>query len=125
MTILLWVLLGLSLIVNGALVYGTFNMIRKNEKYEEAIVRFYNGAVGVLATARAVDNKNLFESDDEVGILFQELLIVIGELRELIYAEEEEEVEYVLDAGDARRNYQVQFRTGRIPTEQDLPRGNL
>lgn len=90
-TILLYVVLPISLLLNGLSVYALLNSVRKIEKYEDTIVRFMEGATAILATARMLDEKEMFEKDDEVGILFEQLLIVIGELRVLIYGEEENE----------------------------------
>ena len=72
--------------------YLIINSLRKIETYEDAINTFFEGSLSILTTARALDEKNMFEKDDDVGILFEQLLTVIGELRVLIYAEEKEEV---------------------------------
>ena len=54
-------------------------------------MRFYAGATKILRTSRHLDNREMFEKDDEVGDLFQQLITVIGELRGIIYEKEEEE----------------------------------
>ena len=54
-------------------------------------MRFYEGTTRILRTSRHLDNKEMFEKDDEVGALFQQLITVIGELRGIIYEKEEEE----------------------------------
>lgn len=73
--------------------YGAFNIIRKNEIYEESIRKFYIGSKLILDTARRLDEKQMFEKDDEVGMLFEQLIFVIRELEELIDAEEEKKEE--------------------------------
>ena len=85
------VLLVISIILNVALVYASYVAVKKIEIYEDNIMRFYEGATQILRTSRHLDNKEMFEKDDEVGALFQQLITVIGELRGIIYEEEEEE----------------------------------
>ena len=82
----------LSILSNLILLYGVRNLIKKCEAYEEInaayenyIMRFYEKAVDILRTARELDSKQMFEKDDEVGTLFQDLIAVIGEFREVIY----------------------------------------
>ena len=84
------VLLVISIILNVALVYASYVAVKKIEIYEDNIMRFYEGATQILRTSRHLDNREMFEKDDEVGALFQQLITVIGELRGIIYEEEEE-----------------------------------
>ena len=85
------VLLVISAGVNVTLIYASYISVRKIEIYEDNIMRFYEGATQILRTSRHLDNKQMFEKDDDVGALFQQLITVIGELRGIIYEEEEEE----------------------------------
>ena len=85
------VLLVISAGVNVALIYASYISVRKIEIYEDNIMRFYEGTTRILRTSRHLDNKEMFEKDDEVGALFQQLITVIGELRGIIYEEEEKE----------------------------------
>ena len=85
------VLLVISAVINVALLYSSYVTLRKIEIYEDNIVRFYEGATKILRTTRHLDNREMFEKDDEVGALFQQLITVIGELRGIIYETEEEE----------------------------------
>ena len=85
------VLLVISAVINVALVYSSYVTVKKIEVYEDNIIRFYEGATKILRTTRHLDNKEMFEKDDEVGALFQQLITVIGELRGIIYETEEEE----------------------------------
>ena len=85
------VLLVISAGVNVALIYASYISVRKIEIYEDNIMRFYEGTTRILRTSRHLDNKEMFEKDDEVGDLFQQLITVIGELRGIIYEKEEEE----------------------------------
>ena len=84
-------LLVISTVVNIVLIYASYVAVKKIEIYEDNIMRFYTGATKILSTSRHLDNREMFEKDDEVGALFQQLITVIGELRGIIYEEEEEE----------------------------------
>jgi len=90
--------LSLSVLLNGVLAYTTWNILRKLESQEEytehlegRIGNFFISVQNVLADMRALDNREMFEKDDEVGTLFTQLTVILGELRVLIYGEEEEE----------------------------------
>ena len=85
------VLLVISAVINVALIYSSYVTVKKIEVYEDNIIRFYEGTTKILRTTRHLDNKEMFEKDDEVGALFQQLITVIGELRGIIYEKEEEE----------------------------------
>ena len=91
------ILLGLSVLLNGILAY----FLRKSfilqdslddyiEYLETRIADFFVKCQQVLADMRTLDDRQMFEKDDEVGALFTQLTIVIGELRTLLYGEEEE-----------------------------------
>ena len=84
-------LLVISAVLNVALVYASYVVVKKIEIYEDNIMRFYTGATKILRASRQLDNREMFEKDDEVGTLFDQLIEVIGELRGIIYEKEEEE----------------------------------
>ena len=67
------VLLIISILVNGALGYACWNMLRKNEMMEDAINNFYTRLDRTLKTMRAIDTREMFEKDDEVGDLFTKI----------------------------------------------------
>ena len=85
------VLLVISAVLNVALIYASYVAVKKIEIYEDNIMKFYKGATKILRTSRHLDNREMFEKDDEVGDLFDQLIEVIGELRGIIYEEEEKE----------------------------------
>ena len=84
-------LLVISTVLNVVLIYASYVAVKKIEIYEDNVMRFYEGATQILRTSRHLDNREMFEKDDEVGDLFQQLIMVIGELRGIIYEKEEEE----------------------------------
>ena len=68
-------LLVMSAVLNAALIYASYVVVKKIEIYEDNIMKFYEGTTQILRTARHLDNREMFEKDDEVGALFQQLTI--------------------------------------------------
>jgi hypothetical protein len=79
--------------VNVMLGYATYNLFKKVELYEEVIEEFYVRTSIVLHSMRALDEKKMFETDDEVGSVFQQLVDVLGTLRPLLYGVMDDEEE--------------------------------
>lgn len=73
------------------LVYLITNLIKKNTIYEQAIQGFYEDTSIVLHAMRVLDEKKMFETDDEVGFLFQQLTEILGTLRPLLYGNQDDE----------------------------------
>jgi hypothetical protein len=82
MTILV---ISLLLVICAAMGYVIFNLSKKITLYEQTIQAFYEDTSIVLHTMRVLDEKQMFETDDEVGTLFQQLTDIIGTLRPLLY----------------------------------------
>lgn len=80
----------LTLII-GVLTYLVINLSKKNSLYEQAIQGFYEDTSIVLHAMRVLDEKRMFETDDEVGFLFQQLTEIIGTLRPLLYGNQDDE----------------------------------
>lgn len=78
-------------IVCVILLYLVWNLSRKNKIYEQSIEQFYSALTVTLATMRVVDQKQMFETDDEVGTIFQQLVDIVSNLRPILYGMEENE----------------------------------
>lgn len=78
------VLLILSVIFNGVLTYTTINLLRKNEFYEEKIQEFYSSLYITLKNMQLIDERQMFENDDDVGIIFTLLKDTLNGLRPLL-----------------------------------------
>jgi hypothetical protein len=74
-----------SIISAAAAGYIAYVQYKKNEEYERAIVEFYSAVALVLHTMRIIDEKKMFEEDDEVGSVFQQLVELVNELRPIAY----------------------------------------
>jgi hypothetical protein len=89
MFVLITVLLILSLIVNGFLVYALRAQLKKISVYQSLLndtTQWIDGIKSDVASTylkmKAVDDKNLFFKDDDVGFVFQELLNLLKKLRD-------------------------------------------
>ena len=72
--VFLVILLVIFFLSTVALGYGAWNMIRKNERLEDFVNNAFDEATQTLANMRALDQREMFESDDEVGQIFQQLV---------------------------------------------------
>jgi hypothetical protein len=71
--------------------YIISNLSKKITLYEQSIQQFYEDTSMVLHTMRVLDEKKMFESDDEVGTVFQQLTEIMGSLRPLLYGNTDDE----------------------------------
>ena len=88
MTILV---ISLLLAIFATMGYVIFNLSKKITLYEQTIQQFYEDTSIVLHTMRVLDEKQMIETDDEVGTLFQQLTDIIGTLRSLLYGNTDDE----------------------------------
>lgn len=73
--------------------YATHNLLKKVEIYEQSIEEFYSRTSIVLHSMRALDEKKMFETDDEVGSVFQQLVDILNTLRPILYGVMDDEEE--------------------------------
>jgi hypothetical protein len=84
MDILLIILIGLLLISIGALSYACYNLLRKIEVYENWVDTFREESEGLYQKLKSVDDRNLFEKDDDVGFVFSEILRITKEFNDKV-----------------------------------------
>ena len=53
-----------------------------NEEYSEWILQLDSRLKDILSTIKTIDSKNLFESDDEVGSVYDKISETIKKLKE-------------------------------------------
>ena len=78
------IILGVSVIGNGLLLYGVRNLLKQNEQLEDDLVGTIYGVTERIREANAkmeqADIRGSFEADDEVGTVLTELKIIVEEL---------------------------------------------
>ena len=75
---------GISLVLNVIFIIGIRNLIKQNEEYEDIVINtkleILNKVETALQQMRDLDNREVFEKDDEVGATFQQLKNIIVDL---------------------------------------------
>jgi hypothetical protein len=84
MDILIVTIITLLLIVIASLAYACFNLVKKLEVYEEWVTKFRTESDSLYARLKMVDDKNLFEKDDDVGFVFSEVVRITKEFNETV-----------------------------------------
>jgi len=71
-------------VIIGALSYACYNLLKKIEVYEEWVNTFRQESEGLYQKLKMVDDRKLFESDDDVGFVFSEILRITKEFNEKV-----------------------------------------
>lgn len=83
---LVYTLLILSVILNIVLGIGIRNLIKQNEELEDTLTDVVEGTRIKIETTlqqmRDIDNREVFEKDDEVGATFEQLKNIIEDLNQ-------------------------------------------
>jgi hypothetical protein len=81
------ILINVGILIFGIIFYVIWNLMRKNEKLEDAIIKrdqYIDTMSTVISESnrkiKEIDSKQIFESDDEIGWFFKG----IKEIQELI-----------------------------------------
>ena len=77
--------LGIIVLVEG---YVIWNLMRKTELLETWVEDFGNRVTRVQQELKEIDSTGHFESDDEIGAIFEGIKEVINELNDLTEGEE-------------------------------------
>ena len=81
---ILEIILGLFVITLG---WTTFNLTRKVERLETWIESYAQRVIDTQDTLKEIDDKGIFEADDEIGVVFQSIKETIDELNEITQEE--------------------------------------
>lgn len=89
------ILLILSLCINATLAWTTYVQYIKNAEYEKELLQsdeimqsLYDRVSATLYAMRTLDEKKMFESDDEVGSVFGQLVDIVNDMRPMLYETE-------------------------------------
>ena len=78
------IIISISVILNLVLLIGVRNLLRQNEQLEDRMVTLIgdvrNRISSALENMRSLDNREMFEKDDEVGVTFNEIKKIVEEL---------------------------------------------
>jgi len=87
------IILLISIVLNIALAYAVWNVLKKNEMFEEFVLEMYQHARMTQEEMVRIDTLGAFEADDDVGVTFRLLKEAIDRYVEFIGIEDEEEEE--------------------------------
>ena len=82
MIIILTLLLGLFVTTTVILCYVTYNSQNKIDIYESWIVELKDDINNVYRQIKLVDDKQIFEKDDDVGGVFSDLYLILKKLNQ-------------------------------------------
>lgn len=71
-------------IVSLSLTYGVWNLLKKLERYEDAIAENTDTYIQILNAMKEIDSTGAFESDDEVGSTFTDLKNLIEKNKNIL-----------------------------------------
>lgn len=74
----------IEMLLIGVLIYLVFNLDRKITTYEFWLTKYRTRVDEVYDQLKSVDDKNLFEKDDDVGFVFSELVRIMKDFDEEI-----------------------------------------
>ena len=87
----MYILISVLSITTLILGYTTFNLLKKNEKQEDIVVgylEYLDKLSKIIEASRVklkdIDDRGVFEKDDEVGVIFSSILKVQEILNEFI-----------------------------------------
>tara|TARA_B100002019_G_C21266427_1_gene599686 strand:+ start:331 stop:585 length:255 start_codon:yes stop_codon:yes gene_type:complete len=76
MYLIYWTLLSIPILL--ILVYAVFNLYRKIKVYESWILDVKEDVENLYKDIHEVDSKDIFEKDDEVGVVFEQIKELIS-----------------------------------------------
>ena len=82
MIIILTLLLGLFVTTTVILCYVTYNSQNKIDIYESWIVELKDDINDVYRQIKVVDDKQIFEKDDDLGGVFSDLYLILKKLNQ-------------------------------------------
>ena len=92
------IILGVLVVSGVIFVYILTNLLLKVEKYEDQVENLQNTLVNIQDTIvdsekhlKSLDERGVFESDDEVGYFFEQMKVVQNELNRFTNAQEEKQ----------------------------------
>lgn len=76
-----YILCGICILV-VVLLYIIYNLYRKVLSYEMWLTELQSSLANTIEKWKFLDNKQIFEKDDEVGVVFDEINTTINELEQ-------------------------------------------
>ena len=65
-------------------IYSSWNLMKKQELTEDWLVALENRLSNIIDEVKEIDNKGMFEADDEVGTIFSQINAMITTLNDFL-----------------------------------------
>ena len=80
---ILEILLGITTIISIVLGWTTYNQLQKVERLEEWVEEYSQKIIDTKTTLDLLDSEGKFESDDEIGTVFEGIKDAVNDLTKL------------------------------------------
>jgi len=80
---ILEILLGITIILSIVLGWTTYNQLQKVERLEDWVEEYSQRITDTKTAMNLLDNEGEFESDDEIGTVFEGIKTVIDDLNQI------------------------------------------
>ena len=78
------ILTGVFVLTTVAGMYSSWNLMKKQEMTEDWLVALENRLSNVIKEVKEIDEKGMFEADDEVGTIFEQINSMITTLNDFL-----------------------------------------
>tara|TARA_A100001201_G_scaffold11396_1_gene15188 strand:+ start:265 stop:519 length:255 start_codon:yes stop_codon:yes gene_type:complete len=78
------ILTGVFVLTTVAGFYSSWNLMKKQEMTEDWLVALENRLSNVIKEVKDIDEKGMFEADDEVGTIFEQINSMIVTLNDFL-----------------------------------------
>jgi hypothetical protein len=65
-------------------IYSSWNLLKKQELTEDWLVALENRLSNIITETKIMDDKGMFEADDEVGTIFEQINSMIKTLNDFL-----------------------------------------
>jgi len=85
------ILLGIFVTAFLTSCFTIWNLMKKQELTEDWLIAVENRLTNIITETKDIDEKGMFEADDEVGSIFEQINTLIQTLNDFVTIEGEEE----------------------------------
>ena len=78
------ILTGVFVLTTIAGMYSSWNLLKKQELTEDWLVALENRLSNIIDEVKEIDDKGMFEADDEVGTIFSQINAMITTLNDFL-----------------------------------------
>lgn len=113
--IILSLILAVSVGFNILLVNAFNKACDRVDEYESWILKYQGIVKETYSLLKMVDDREIFERDDEVGFVFSNIVSIVNDLKEKTYVETQEEIKKDQDIREEALKKRELVASGRLP----------